>query len=108
MTIVVIGGSWHIGTFLVRRLARTGHEVINISRGTGKAYADAVEWQHVRQVVTDRQAEDREGIFEDRVPSGGSIDNLAIARASGGAAASCQTASVTMFAFQGVGTSLPW
>ena len=67
MKIVIIGGSGHIGTFLVPRLVRAGHEVINISRGTHKAYTDAPEWQHVRQVVADRQQEDREGSFGDLV-----------------------------------------
>jgi nucleoside-diphosphate-sugar epimerase len=67
MRIVVIGGSGHIGTFLMPRLVRAGHEVINISRGTRTAYADSPEWQHVRQVVADRQQEDREGTFGERV-----------------------------------------
>jgi nucleoside-diphosphate-sugar epimerase len=67
MKIVVIGGSGHIGTFLIPRLVRAGHEVINISRGTRSAYADTPEWQQVRQVVADRQQEDRDGIFGDRV-----------------------------------------
>jgi len=67
MKITVIGGSGHIGSFLVPRLVRAGHEVTNISRGTHKTYADATEWQHVRQVVADRQQEDRNGTFGDRV-----------------------------------------
>lgn len=67
MQIVVIGGSGHIGSFLVPRLVRGGHEVINISRGTSAAYVDAPEWQQVRQVTADRQLEDREGTFGDRV-----------------------------------------
>jgi len=67
MKIVVIGGSGHIGTFLVPRLVRAGHEVINISRGAHRAYVDAPEWQYVRQVVADRQQEDREGTFGERV-----------------------------------------
>jgi nucleoside-diphosphate-sugar epimerase len=67
MRVVVIGGSGHIGTFLVPRLVRTGHEVINISRGTRTAYAEAPEWRHVRQVVADREREDGEGGFGDRV-----------------------------------------
>ncbi|MGQ4389311.1 NAD-dependent epimerase/dehydratase family protein [Streptomyces sp. SAS_270] len=67
MRIVVIGGSGHIGTFLVPRLVRAGHEVINISRGTRTAYADAPEWQQVHQVVADREREDAEGTFGDRV-----------------------------------------
>ncbi|WP_159707942.1 NAD(P)-dependent oxidoreductase [Arthrobacter sp. 18067] len=67
MRIVVIGGSGHIGSFLIPRLIRGGHEVINISRGTSSPYVDASEWQQVRQVVADRQQEDREGSFGDRV-----------------------------------------
>jgi len=65
MRIVVIGGSGHIGTFLVPRLVRAGHEVVNISRGGRKAYSDAPEWQNVQQVVADRQREDTEGTFGD-------------------------------------------
>lgn len=67
MRIVVIGGSGHIGTFLVPRLVRAGHEVVNISRGTRTAYADAPEWQQVQHVVADREQEDRAGTFGDRV-----------------------------------------
>ena len=67
MRVVVIGGSGHIGTFLVPRLVRAGHEVVNISRGTSSPYADRAEWQDVRQVVADRQAEDAEGTFAGRV-----------------------------------------
>ncbi|MFF0013749.1 NAD-dependent epimerase/dehydratase family protein [Streptomyces sp. NPDC005374] len=67
MRVVVIGGSGHIGTFLVPRLVRAGHEVINISRGIRTAYADAPEWQQVRQVATDREREDAEGTFGDTV-----------------------------------------
>ncbi len=67
MRIVVIGGSGHIGTFLVPRLVRAGHEVINISRGTSKSYVEAPEWQQVRQVIADREQEDRDGTFGERV-----------------------------------------
>lgn len=67
MRVVVIGGSGHIGTFLVPRLVRAGHEVISISRGIRTAYADAPEWRQVRQVVADRHREDSEGTFGDRV-----------------------------------------
>ena len=67
MRVVVIGGSGHIGTFLVPRLVRAGHEVTNISRGRRSAYTDAAEWQDVRQVVADREQEDRDGSFGDRV-----------------------------------------
>lgn len=63
MRIVVIGGSGHVGTFLIPRLVRAGHEVISISRGLSTRYADGPEWQHVRQVVADRRAQDSDGTF---------------------------------------------
>jgi nucleoside-diphosphate-sugar epimerase len=67
MRIVVIGGSGHIGTFLIPRLVRAGHEVVNISRGQRSGYVDDPTWQDVRQVTADRAVEDRDGTFPDRV-----------------------------------------
>ena len=67
MRIVVIGGSGHIGTFLIPRLVRAGHEVINISRGQRSSYLDDPAWHQVRQVIADRAAEDRDGTFAGRV-----------------------------------------
>ncbi len=67
MRIVVIGGSGHIGTFLVPRLVRAGHEVVNISRGQRSSYVDDPAWQDVRPVLADRAAEDRDGTFPARV-----------------------------------------
>jgi nucleoside-diphosphate-sugar epimerase len=61
--VVVIGGTGHIGTFLVPWLVRAGHEVISVSRGGRAAYADAPEWRQVRSVVADREQDD----FEDQV-----------------------------------------
>jgi nucleoside-diphosphate-sugar epimerase len=67
MRIIVIGGSGHIGTFLIPRLVRAGHDVVNISRGQRSSYTDDTTWEHVRQVTADRAAEDREGTFPNRV-----------------------------------------
>ncbi|WP_155335259.1 NAD-dependent epimerase/dehydratase family protein, partial [Acrocarpospora corrugata] len=67
MRIVVVGGSGHIGTYLVPRLVRAGHEVISISRGSRAAYTDAPEWRQVRHVVADREQQDREATFGDTV-----------------------------------------
>jgi nucleoside-diphosphate-sugar epimerase len=67
MRIVVIGGSGHIGTFLVPRLVRAGHEVVSISRGERSSYLDDPAWQHVRRVTADRTTEDRDGTFPARV-----------------------------------------
>lgn len=67
MRIVVIGATGHIGTFLVPRLVRAGHEVVTISRGTRTAYVDSPEWQQVEQVTADREQEDRDGTFGERI-----------------------------------------
>lgn len=67
MRIVVIGGTGHIGTFLVPRLVRAGHEVVSLSRGTRSAYVPSAEWDEVEQIVVDREAEDRAGTFAARV-----------------------------------------
>ena len=34
--VVVIGGSGHVGTYLVPRLVEAGFEVVNVSRGTAR------------------------------------------------------------------------
>ena len=67
MRIVVIGGSGHIGTFLIPRLVRAGHEVVSISRGQRSSYVDDPAWRQVRRVTADRAAEDRAGVFPARV-----------------------------------------
>ena len=67
MRIVVVGGSGHIGSFLVPRLVRAGHEVVSISRGQRSSYLDDAAWADVRQVTADREAEDRDGTFPGRV-----------------------------------------
>lgn len=67
MRVVVIGGSGHIGTFLVPRLVRLGHEVINISRGQRSSYVQDPAWQQVQHVSADRLAEDADGSFPTRV-----------------------------------------
>jgi len=67
MRIVVIGGSGHIGTFLIPRLVRAGHDLINISRGQRASYVDDPIWDQVRHVTADRVAEDRAGTFPDGV-----------------------------------------
>jgi len=65
--IVVIGGSGHVGTFLVPRLVRAGHEVINLTRGARSPYIDDEVWSDVEQVAVDREAEDAAGTFGKRV-----------------------------------------
>lgn len=63
MRIVVIGGSGHIGTFLVPRLVRAGHEVVSITRSGGTGYHEAPEWAEVARVSADREQQDADGTF---------------------------------------------
>lgn len=63
MRIVVVGGSGHIGTYLVPRLVRAGHEVISISRGDRRPYAASPEWDEVRLLAVDRTQQDQDGTF---------------------------------------------
>ena len=67
MRIVVIGGSGHVGSFLVPRLVRAGHEVVNLTRGVSTAYVDDEAWSQVAQISIDRAAEDAAGTFGGRV-----------------------------------------
>jgi nucleoside-diphosphate-sugar epimerase len=60
---VVIGGSGHIGTYLVPRLVEAGFEVINVSRGRRDAYTPNAAWKSVRTVPLNRDAEDAAGTF---------------------------------------------
>jgi nucleoside-diphosphate-sugar epimerase len=59
MKIVVIGGTGHIGTYLVPRLTDAGHEVISLSRRKRAPYHGSPAWAQVRQETVDRRADER-------------------------------------------------
>ena len=61
--VVVIGATGHVGTYLVPRLVRAGHEVTAISRGTREPYHPAAEWDAVTRLPADRDALDAAGTF---------------------------------------------
>ena len=61
--VVVIGATGHIGTYLVPRLVRGGHEVIAMSRGARDPYHASPQWGSVTRVTVDRDAEDEAGTF---------------------------------------------
>ena len=63
MHTVVIGGTGHVGTYLVPRLIEAGFDVTVISRGNRSPYTPHNAWKKVRQVTLDRQAEEAAGTF---------------------------------------------
>jgi nucleoside-diphosphate-sugar epimerase len=65
--IVVIGATGHVGTYLVPRLVRAGHEVVALSRGGREPYLSAAQWRQVRRVQADREADDAAGTFGERI-----------------------------------------
>ena len=65
--IVVIGGSGHVGSYLLPALVRRGHEVLNVSRGTASPYREHAAWEAIEQVAVDRKAEEAEGRFGARI-----------------------------------------
>ena len=67
MRVVVIGGSGHIGTYLVPRLVEAGLEVVNMSRGEREPYHSHAAWESVRKVRMDRAAEEADGTFGEKV-----------------------------------------
>ena len=67
MKAVVIGGSGHIGTFLIPRLVQSGYDVINVTRGTRSPYKPHKAWDHVTQVTLDREEEEKSGTFGSKI-----------------------------------------
>ena len=67
MRLVVIGGTGHIGTFLIPRLVSAGHDVIVASRGKRQPYVPHPAWTTVRRIEIDRTAEEAAGTFGARI-----------------------------------------
>jgi nucleoside-diphosphate-sugar epimerase len=67
MRVVVVGGTGHIGTFLVPRLVGAGHDVIVASRGTREPYVPHPAWRAAKRIEIDREAEDAAGTFGSRI-----------------------------------------
>ena len=67
MRVVIIGGTGHVGTYLVPRLVEAGHEVVSLSRGQRGPYHPRAAWSAVEQLAVDRAAEEAAGTFGKRV-----------------------------------------
>ena len=61
--VVVIGATGHIGTYLVPRLVRAGHDVVAVSRGNSKPYLPDPAWARVERAALDRQPLEAAGEF---------------------------------------------
>jgi len=67
MHIVIIGGTGHVGTYLVPRLAEAGHSLTVITRGQRKPYSPNAAWNNVRLVSIDRAVEEKSGTFGSKI-----------------------------------------
>ncbi len=67
MRVVVIGGSGHIGSYLIPRLVEAEHEVSCVTRGERQPYVPSHAWERVSMVVADREREDSAGTFGKRI-----------------------------------------
>jgi nucleoside-diphosphate-sugar epimerase len=67
MKVVIIGGTGHVGTFLVPRLVLAGHEVISVSRQNREPYSNHPAWESVKRVIIDRVASDKKNIFGQQI-----------------------------------------
>jgi len=67
MRVVVIGGTGHVGTFLIPRLVNDGHEVISVSRSQRKPYQSHATWKFVTQVTINRIEAEVKGTFGEQI-----------------------------------------
>ena len=68
MKVLVIGGTGHIGSYLVPRLLGDGHEVCVVARNPHPQYAEArLGWEAVEWVKADRRQEEADGSWPGRM-----------------------------------------
>ncbi len=67
MHVVVIGGTGHVGTYLIPRLVDAGHEVTCITRNQREPYRPNGAWGQVEMVEIDREKADAEGSFGEKI-----------------------------------------
>lgn len=67
MKIVIIGGTGHVGTYLVPQLVEAGHEVTCITRARRQPYHPHPSWVKVKTLLLDREELDASGAFGDSI-----------------------------------------
>jgi nucleoside-diphosphate-sugar epimerase len=63
MKAVVIGGSGHVGTYLVPDLVEAGYEVVSVSRSKREPYQPHLAWNSVERITIDRKVAEEAGDF---------------------------------------------
>jgi nucleoside-diphosphate-sugar epimerase len=63
MHVVIIGGTGHVGTYLVPRLVEADHRVTVVTRGLRTSYTPHGAWNAVQTLILDRAREDAAGSF---------------------------------------------
>ncbi len=66
MHTIVIGGTGHVGTYLVPRLVEAGHRVTVVSRGKRDPYTPHGAWRAVNHVIMDRAGDEARGTLAPR------------------------------------------
>jgi nucleoside-diphosphate-sugar epimerase len=65
--VAIIGGSGHVGTYLVPLLVEAGHNVVNVTRGQRAPYQPHAAWAQVGTARLDRAAAEADGSFGERI-----------------------------------------
>ena len=67
MRVLVIGGTGHVGTYLIPRLVEAGHEVICVSRNQREPYQPHGAWGMVESIEIDRLKAEEAGQFGEKM-----------------------------------------
>jgi len=67
MKVIVIGGTGHVGTYLIPRLVQAGHQVVCVTRGESTPYLPHRAWDAVERVMIDRSQAEQDGTFGNQI-----------------------------------------
>ena len=65
--VLIIGGSGHVGSYLIPTLIAMGHEVVSVSRGISVPYRAHSASDQAESVILDRTAEEAKGEFGTKI-----------------------------------------
>ena len=65
--VLVIGGTGHIGSYLVPLLMSRSYEVTVFSRGTTRPYPGSFIWKKINQIKIDRERDEKNGNWQERI-----------------------------------------